>query len=232
VRAEGLEPSCSFEHRHLKPACQPIASRPQSLDPTVALNHASDRVGSVDPKHLFQNVFQGRKFRSHCVDEDVFGYESGGHDGSLDPRSYATTVENRPGFARNRGLKDIVMELRPFGVFTLERQRYNFSRRSLSLNADRSHGGIDHTRSGRKRADHEMQQVFSCFGLGLYEFIAAKALEDLGGARLFGSWFIRTGNEYGKEKYEEAGEPGQRRSLPGPVSCLSPFVVRTNTCHE
>jgi hypothetical protein len=31
VRAEGLEPSCSLEHRHLKPACKPIPPRPRAL---------------------------------------------------------------------------------------------------------------------------------------------------------------------------------------------------------
>jgi integrase len=37
VRAEGFEPSCSFEHRHLKPACIPVPSRPQAVDRTAPL---------------------------------------------------------------------------------------------------------------------------------------------------------------------------------------------------
>lgn len=36
VRAEGLEPSNSFEHRHLKPACLPISSRPRRSDRTAS----------------------------------------------------------------------------------------------------------------------------------------------------------------------------------------------------
>src|SRR6185312_1869793 len=35
VRAVGLEPTNSFEHGHLKPACLPISSRPRRRDRTA-----------------------------------------------------------------------------------------------------------------------------------------------------------------------------------------------------
>ncbi len=36
MRAEGLEPSRSFEHRHLKPARIPISPRPRASDPNAS----------------------------------------------------------------------------------------------------------------------------------------------------------------------------------------------------
>jgi hypothetical protein len=45
VRAEGLEPSRSLEHRHLKPACKPIPPRPRPADRTASLAH--DIVGGA-----------------------------------------------------------------------------------------------------------------------------------------------------------------------------------------
>ena len=42
VRAEGLEPSRSSEHRYLKPACMPIPPRPRVENRTAA---AIERVG-------------------------------------------------------------------------------------------------------------------------------------------------------------------------------------------
>lgn len=37
VRAEGLEPSSSFEHGHLKPERLPVSPRPQANDPIAAI---------------------------------------------------------------------------------------------------------------------------------------------------------------------------------------------------
>ena len=47
VRAEGLEPSRSSEHRHLKPACLPIPSRPRRGDRTARVTDKSHSGGTV-----------------------------------------------------------------------------------------------------------------------------------------------------------------------------------------
>jgi hypothetical protein len=65
VRAEGLEPSNSLEHRHLKPACLPISSRPQGADRTARL---SDKfVGG--PTYLVPHG--GEKGRTGAIREGV-----------------------------------------------------------------------------------------------------------------------------------------------------------------
>src|ERR1044072_2203376 len=49
MRAEGLEPPSSFEHRHLKPACLPISPRPRERSPGASrvANAATWRIDSM-----------------------------------------------------------------------------------------------------------------------------------------------------------------------------------------
>ena len=68
VRAVGLEPTSSFEHRHLKPACLPVSPRPQRADRTASV--LSELVGGasyLDGRHPTEGQTCGlRKNSMRC----------------------------------------------------------------------------------------------------------------------------------------------------------------------